>query len=493
MFKYGKGALLVLLLLALAYGYFYEESDANGNSRLALTFAMVKEGRLTIDSYHADKATFLTRDKAFYDGHFYTDKAIGSSVLAAVFFLPINWLLKFLSFSLSLWKLKYLLTFLTIGLPSAFAGSLIYVVCEAISGSKIRSFIVTLAIALGTLSFPFSTLFFSHALAGSLLFIGFFLLFQIRTNPDPAKNAQLLLIGFLLGLALITEFTTAVVVIPLILYYLYIVWVKYRRQAGRPAWIPALMLPALGGLIPLAIMFAYNIQVYGKPLVSGYQYLNDPVFREAMSHGIEGITLPKLSVLYYETIQPAIGLFWQSPVLLMALVGAVFMARVKKYRPELMIAATAFIAYLLLNAGYFMWWGGNSPGPRQIIPMLPFLCLPLIFVPRRLFPLVTILGIVSIFQMLVITASHIMVPEEYLVRIPQYGFFQFSVIYNYCLDLLSKQGVFAWNLGQSLLGLQRWASLLPLILAIAGSAIFMAFYSTRTDRNRKNRLEPLSS
>ena len=29
---------------------------------------------------------------------------------------------------------------------------------------------------------------------------------------------------------------------------------------------------------------------------------------------------------------------------------------------------------LLLNAGYYMWWGGAALGPRHVIPALPFLC-----------------------------------------------------------------------------------------------------------------------
>jgi hypothetical protein len=83
-----KGSWLVFLLLFLAYAYFYQDPGYNGNSRLGLTFALVQEGRLTIDSFHEREGT-ETGDKSFYNGHYYTDKAIGSSLLAAVFYLPI--------------------------------------------------------------------------------------------------------------------------------------------------------------------------------------------------------------------------------------------------------------------------------------------------------------------------------------------------------------------------------------------------------------------
>ena len=47
---YTKRALLVFVLLAIIYGYYYQDPLANGNSRLDLTFAIVQQGRLTIDS-----------------------------------------------------------------------------------------------------------------------------------------------------------------------------------------------------------------------------------------------------------------------------------------------------------------------------------------------------------------------------------------------------------------------------------------------------------
>jgi hypothetical protein len=215
--------------------------------------------------------------------------------------------------------------------------------------------------------------------------------------------------------------------------------------------------------------------VYSKPFAAGYQYLSNPFYEEAMSHGIMGITMPRKGVLFYETVHPAQGLIWQSPVLLMAAVGAYFMLRKKQYRLELAIAVLASAAYLLLNAGYFMWWGGYSFGPRQIVPMLPFLAIPLFFVPKRLYPLTILLAVVSIAQMTVVSASNVMAPDDYMTRIAKISFFQYSAIYSYCLQQLIA-GHFAWNIGQAWLGLKGWLSLLPfgaVILAGIGLLIRM--------------------
>jgi hypothetical protein len=470
MLRYTKDALLVFLLLALAYAYFYQDPGWNGNARLGLTFAIVREGRLTIDSYYNTDASGLkTGDKSVNNGHYYTDKAIGSSVLAAVAYYPIYGLMRVSGHELDIWIQKYLLTFLIMGLPSAFSGSLVYIFCRYLAKSRLRAFVVTLAIALGTIAFPFSVIFFGHQLAGSLLFIAFFLIFQLKLSP-PDRHAgvvHLFLIGLVLGLALLTDFTTAVVAGPLMLYYFYVLWIK-----GWLPRIPNWLFPVLGGAIPMLLMVGYNVAVYAKPFASGYQYLSNPYYKEAMSHGIMGVGWPRKSVLFYETLHPAQGLLWQSPVLIMAAVGAFFMLRGKKNRLELALAVLACAAYLLLNSGYFLWWGGYSFAPRQIVPMLPFLCIPLIFVPRRFFPLVIVLTLVSIFQMTLVSASNVMAPDDIMVKIAKISFFEYSSIYSYCLKELIA-GHFAWNMGQAWLGLKGWLSLLPFAALLAAGAGLM--------------------
>jgi hypothetical protein len=463
MLEYKKDALFVFLLLALTFAYFYQDPGANGNSRIGLTLAAIQESRLTIDSFY-NKEGVRTVDKASFNGHYYSDKAIGVSLLAAIVYLPMFWISILLKYNFSLFVIKYSFTFFVVGLPSAFAGSLIYVYCKYISGSPTRAFIVTLAISLGTMIMPYSIIFFSHSLTAALLFIAFFLIFKLKVRPEVGKKGYLILIGFLLGLALITEYTTVIVVIPLVLYYFY-VFGKY----GVFRRFSTLVSPALGGLIPLSTLLIYNTLVFGSPLAIGYEYLYDPEYGSSMAEGLMGIGRPHPTIVMFTTVHPAEGLFWQSPVLIMAIIGAFFMFRDRRYRPEALITTVAFLGFLIMDSGYFMWWGGFAFGPRHIIPMLPFLCLPLIFVPRRLFFLVAILGLFSIGQMFIVAASEILVPDDWIRKISKLNWFQFSTIYSYCLKQL-LEGNFAWNLGSQLLGLKNWISLLPISAVILGSS-----------------------
>lgn len=474
--KLSKAALLVFAVLTLTYAYFYQDPQANGNTRIALTMAIVKEGRLNIDYFISHGYT--TGDLATYGGKYYADKAIGSSVLGAVVYFPIYRVLRHFRITLSIPQEKQLLTFLITGLPSAIAGTLMFILCEYLSKSRFRAFIVTLAIALGTMCFPYSVIFFGNQLAASFLFGAFFAIFQLKIQPDPARfrNLHTFLIGLLLGLAFLTDYTTAIVILPLAAYYFYVLRSRVLlRQAT--AWV----MPVLGGLIPILVLAAYNIRVYGAPFTSGYQYLYDPTFRAATAQGFMGIGLPRLDVLFYETFHPAKGIFWQSPVLLMAFVGAYYMLRQKLYRAELAVAAFACIAYLLLNAGYFEWWGGHALSVRLVVPMLPFLCLPLVFVPKRLFPIVIVLTFISVAQMGIVAASRITIPDDAVAKIPTSGFFAYTEIYDYCLQQLTA-GKFAWNIGNAVFGLKTWVSLLPISLTVFGATFVMAFFPSRVEK-----------
>mgnify|MGYP006976791530 CR=1 FL=1 len=63
--RHVRDMLLVFVVLAFGYTYFHQDPSWNGNTRLGLTFAMVREGRVTIDSYYARSGT-KTGDTSFF-------------------------------------------------------------------------------------------------------------------------------------------------------------------------------------------------------------------------------------------------------------------------------------------------------------------------------------------------------------------------------------------------------------------------------------------
>jgi hypothetical protein len=96
------------------------------------------------------------------------------------------------------------------------------------------------------------------------------------------------LIGFVLGFAFLTEYTTAVIVLALALYYCYLL-----RERLSWHWFRSIILPPmLGGAIPIAILMIYNALAFGNPLTIGYERLGND-FQAAMSQGFMGIGLPE--------------------------------------------------------------------------------------------------------------------------------------------------------------------------------------------------------
>src|SRR5690606_28975918 len=140
-----------------------------------------------------------TGDTSFFNDHYYSDKAPGSSILGALMYLPFNAVERLGGFELSVGFLKHWLTVLTIGLPSALAGTLMYLLARAVVGNRLYAFIATLAIALGTMALPYGIVFYGHQLVAVLLFCAFWMIFWLRRNPDLLRPGYLFGLGLLLG------------------------------------------------------------------------------------------------------------------------------------------------------------------------------------------------------------------------------------------------------------------------------------------------------
>src|SRR4029079_9328543 len=72
----GRRQLLIAALLLFCCGFFQQEPAWDEYRRYDLVQALVEQGTTRIDTYHSN-----TGDAAFYQGHWYSDKAPGSALL----------------------------------------------------------------------------------------------------------------------------------------------------------------------------------------------------------------------------------------------------------------------------------------------------------------------------------------------------------------------------------------------------------------------------
>ena len=133
---------------------------------------------------------------------------------------------------------------------------------------------------------------------------------------------------------------------------------------------------ALMGVLPLA---AFNTWAFGSPLELAYENAviepgtsgHDVV--GANDEGLFGITFPGLRATA-ELLASDKGLLVLTPIAAAGIGGLVVLLR-GPARREAILALGLVAAFLVYNSSYFLPFGGWVPGPRFLIPSLPFLAL----------------------------------------------------------------------------------------------------------------------
>jgi hypothetical protein len=254
-------------------------------------------------------------------------------------------------------------------------------------------------LGLGTLALTLSTLLFSHIFTAFLAFAAFALLMRERDGPPRAWLCGAA--GLAIGYAIASEYPLAIVGGVLGLYLLSHPrarcpwWPRHdaheapaRRGAhaeqaaaerrdgqsvlralGRPA---AYLAGIAVGLVPLAL---YNLAAFHS--LTHVAYANVP----QQHQGFFGITAPSLPVAA-TLLGDSRGLFTLAPVLLMGALGTVALYR-RGARAEALVIGAVCLLYLTYNSGYYLPFGGGSPGPRFLGTTLPFLALGLAIAFRR--------------------------------------------------------------------------------------------------------------
>lgn len=361
-------------LVALAW-FQRPVQNPNENSRLAPVLAAYWQRTLQIDPYHAVRPTW-TSDKSVREGHVYSDKAPGSSFLAALGYAPLHAWERVTGRQASYVARKQAMTIAAVGIPLAAALTALFALVGAAAGRR-RAAATTGVALLATPLLPYGSTLFGHALAGALLFLAFALLRRATDRPPPTRWRDLAGAGALLGLTVVTEFPAAPAGLLVTAYGLHRLARRGELRRAR-TWVA----PLLGGAPFLVGLGLWNWACFGSPFSIGYENLAVPGFRRLHEAGLVGVRVPSLATAFYVTLHPARGLFVTAPVLLLAFPGLVAMAR-RGWRWEAALCLGTFLSFLLVNAGFPLWWGGYTYTARHLVPAIPFLVLPLAFLGRR--------------------------------------------------------------------------------------------------------------
>ncbi len=372
--KIGLGIAIVLFV---TYAFFPQDfRNENVVSRMALTLSILEDGTININKFQDH-----TKDIAFYDGNYYSDKAPGMAFSA----LPSAALTRAIRMSggndgatLRGEKLTrnyqiivYWSTLFTSGLMTAITALALYFLALRIGANTAGAIFASLAYGLATPAWGWAGAFFGHAMAGACLFLGFGAVFHlVHGSLNPRKETlTAVLAGALLTWGGVVEFTTLPAAAIIVGYGI----IAARRWERRRIVRVALSAGAAAILFAIPLL-VYNTLAFGSPFRVGYG--NVPGF-EGLREGFFGLTYPQGDVLYRLIFPQYRGILWYAPILISVPFAFYILWREGKFRGLAFVLSLVPLYFLLMNASYFYWDGGGSTGPRHLTPTLAFLCLPL--------------------------------------------------------------------------------------------------------------------
>lgn len=441
-FQFFKSPRLLLLLLLLSISCYFHHPIlfSNESCRYYLILAVVDHHKLNVD----DISTDVNDDLSFYNGHYYSAKAIGVPLLGA----PLYWFIRNFTplsethpFSP---LIIYIIRLFVTTFPFILLGVIMFSFSRRMGRSQADSIGMVLAYSFGSLAFNHAMIFSGHQTAASFCFFSFALIFWLKfraKNNETSNSFYPLLAGLLAGIGALSDYTAMYIALILTLYIFFIPIPRHHK-----------LLFILGGIPCAVLLVFYNLNCFGSPFSFSYSHLTNESFMLGVEKGLLGISFPRLDAISGILFSPSRGLFFIMPVFLYSIFGLFRMIKNKIFMPEAIVIIIIFLGYIFINGGFYGWHGGWTYGPRYLVPMLPFLAIPMVFAPLRSLWFALLLFI-SIFQIVLSASIYFHVPNEIV-----------NPLIEIIIPFLSD-GFTAINIG-NLFGLKEPLSFLPLIILL---------------------------
>jgi len=360
-------ALLIAAGIFVSYAYFYSGGGWNQNTRLDLVRAIVERHTLSIDAYHEN-----TGDKAYKDGHYYSDKAPGQPLLAVPAAAATRFMLQMAgkdpSSARELVLTSYVCNLFSVALPTAMSCAGLFLIALRLGASTGAASFGAIAAGLGTPLWAYATLFWGHPVAGACLVFAFTAALMLHATEASSDIGWGIAVGFAAGWATVTEYQALPGSAIVALFALARVW-----QGGWRRRLRLIAAIAAGALPCVAVLMTYLHFAFGSALNPSYSYVVGPF--PWVKKGLFGLTYPRVDVVFKLLFGFKRGIFMLAPVTLLAPFGLRMLQKNAATRLTGYAAAAIFVYYLLLNASYSEWTAGLAFGPRIMGAGMPALCV----------------------------------------------------------------------------------------------------------------------
>jgi hypothetical protein len=446
----------LFVLAAVTFAYFTGGAGWNQDAHFDLTRAIVERHTLYIDGYDVNTGDVSKGT----GGHTFINKPPGASILAAAPYAVIFAIERRLHLPVdSMTRTnRWISTALSAGLCGALIGPLLYLYGRRRGANARNALCVSTIILFGTIVFPYSTMLFAHVPAALFLLLSLVLL---KDRPLAA--------GIAAGIAVSCFYVCA-----LAAAILAIAAFSYRRMVA---------VRFVAGTLPFAISMAmYQWLCFGSPFRTAVESSTRFTQKDRL-FGVIGTV--STDALYGITLSPYRGLFFVSPILLLAFARFASMKR----NQEFWCVVTIAIVFILAIASFNGWSGGYAFGPRYLVPIVPLLGVAMMAARLRMIWIPVV--IVSVGLNFIATATDPMPSSELPHPVSRYlvpafftgqigertrrdiGYFPTRSVDH--VSLARESG----NLGEFIFGRGELASVVPILLWLAGGFAILLRMSLR--------------
>lgn len=447
--------LAVAFVLAFAWMPAAGVSLPNERTRIYLAVAMVDHQTLSIDE--PVRRWGRPYDIARFEGRYYTDKAPGTSFLAAAVYGAARLFAPSDAFTI---ESLIVLMRRAISLPLGVLGFCFFrslgrrlsMPAWAVDWSSV-------AWILGSAAAHASGAFFGHQMVSTALVASLWLYGNVEDRvlaERPRSWHYALGLGLTAGFALLTEYQSA---IPFALLALYILSGPLIRHPRTVAWMVLGAVPGVAGLL------IYNRLAFGGYFELSYHHLLAPSLQALHGTGIGGVHMPKTAYAEGALLSWHRGLLKTSPYFVLLIPGVVVLWKRGKVRLGVLLALV-FSYYVLFVCSTQIWFAGWGFGPRLMVPMMGLSCLAVTAGLATLSsPLLRGLGIGLCLWAIVYTQLVNVVFAELPERFE-------NPLYDVVVPAF-RQAVFAPNLAMELAGTSGYRSLVPWAVVLGGLGVWL--------------------
>jgi len=380
--KITKTEIKIFIMFFLISAFFIHWGGWYENSVFSLTRAIVDERRFEIDSFANQ-----TSDRAYFNGHYYSDKAPLTSIVGIPSYVFSK---SILGSEINKDVIKIfdnnktaLYAYKNPGTPF-FTTMIVYTICTSVIFSalsvvvfyKILSYffdkekhklILTFVCGFATLVFPYSLSVNVLPTAIFFLLLSFYFLLRQQKNH---KLTELLIAGIFLGVSFTADYTIGAAAFFMVFY----VFLKTKSFNKTLVFFASFVI----SLLPL---MSYNYLLLHDPFTFMQKYMDPNIFPAVPQEvfNLYGFLVPNVGVMYQVLIGLYRGLFFYYPILILSIVGLFYMLRDDAYKKEALLFLFVFIGYVVFNSARITWHGGYSFGPKYLYYTVPFLTIALGF------------------------------------------------------------------------------------------------------------------